>query len=404
MTVTVYTGVLATFVLAQAITPQCGTSGSGAGSGSTTPALPINTQSIVVDAGPANNYYNGAFTSVTLCVSGTSTCQTIADMLVDTGSSGIRVLASVLTLSLPQSSVGTGPLAECNQFLDSVTWGAVRTADVKLAGEQANAVPIQVIGGAGFETPPKNGCGSSTMPPEQTVADLGANGVLGIGSFRQDCGQACAVTGSSNPGLYYACPSSGCQTVAVPLTQQLQNPVWMFSSDNNGVVIQLPSVPLGGLPSVTGQLIFGIGTQPNNALGTAQAFTLDPNGNFATVFNGRSYSNSFIDSGSNGVYFLDSATTGLPDCKTNSGYYCPTTVQNLSGTQRGLNGTSGTVGFKVGNADQLLAIASDSVYAEVAGDSAGTFDWGLPFFFGRTVFTSIEGQSAPGATGIYVAY
>jgi hypothetical protein len=399
---TIYAGVLATFVLAQAVTPQCGTSGSGGAAGSS-PAVPVNMQSIVVDAGPANSYYNGAFTSVTLCVSSTSTCQTISGMLVDTGSSGIRVLASVLTLSLPQASVGTGPLAECNQFLDSVTWGAVRTADVKLAGEQATAVPIQVIGGAGFATPP-NGCGSTTLPPEQTVADLGANGILGIGSFRQDCGQACAITGSSNPGFYYACPSSGCQTVAVSLTQQLQNPVWMFSSDNNGVIIQLPSVPLGGQPILNGLLIFGIGTQSDNALGTAHVFTLDPNGNLPTVFNGRSYSNSFIDSGSNGLYFLDSATTGLPACKLNSGYYCPTTVQNLSGTQRGLNGTSGVVGFSVGNADQLLAIAADSVYSEVAGDSAGTFDWGLPFFFGRTVFTSIEGQSSPGGTGIYNAY
>jgi hypothetical protein len=163
-------------------------------------------------------------------------------------------------------------------------------------------------------------------------------------------------------------------------------------------------VPLGGQPNVTGQLIFGIGTQSNNALGTAHVFTLDSNGNLQTVFNGRSYTDSYIDSGSNGLYFLDSATTGLPSCKKYSGYYCPTTVQNLSGTQRGLNGTTGAVGFNVGNADQLLAIAIDSVYVEVAGDSAGTFDWGLPFFFGRTVFTSIEGQSAPGGTGIYVAY
>jgi hypothetical protein len=397
--VTVYTGVLATLILAQAVTPQCGSSGAGG----TTGVAVLNTQSLLVNAGPAGNYYNGAFTSVTLCVSGTSTCQTIDGMLVDTGSSGVRVLASVLTLSLPQVSVGAGPLAECNQFLDSVTWGAVRTADVKLAGEQANAVPIQVIGGPGFVTPP-NGCGGITMPPEQTVSDLGANGILGIGSFRQDCGQACAITGSSNAGLYYACPSTGCQIVAAPLAQQLQNPVWMFSSDNNGVAIQFPAVPLGGQVSVIGQLIFGIGTQADNALGSAQVYTLDSSGNLSTVYGGHPYSNSFIDSGSNGLYFLDSATTGLPLCKMNIDYYCPTAVQNLSATQRGVNGTSGTVNFSVGNADQLLAITADYVYAEVAGDQPQSFDWGLPFFFGRRVFSSIEGQSAPGATGIYIAY
>jgi hypothetical protein len=33
-----------------------------------------------------------------------------------------------------------------------------------------------------------------------------------------------------------------------------------------------------------------------------------------------------------------------------------------------------------------------------------SFDWGLPFFFGRTVFTAIEGMSTPGGTGPYFAF
>ena len=70
---------------------------------------------------------------------------------------------------------------------------------------------------------------------------LGANAILGIGLFRQDCGPACAFVGSSYPGLYYACPATGCQPAAVSLANQLQNPVALFSRDNNGVVIQLPA-------------------------------------------------------------------------------------------------------------------------------------------------------------------
>jgi hypothetical protein len=32
------------------------------------------------------------------------------------------------------------------------------------------------------------------------------------------------------------------------------------------------------------------------------------------------------------------------------------------------------------------------------------FDWGLPFFYGRSVFTAIEGQAAGSAVGPYYAY
>ena len=39
-------------------------------------------------------YVNGLFTSVTICVPGTSSCQTLDGVLVDSGSSGLRLLAS----------------------------------------------------------------------------------------------------------------------------------------------------------------------------------------------------------------------------------------------------------------------------------------------------------------------
>jgi hypothetical protein len=359
---------------------------------------------VAVNPGPANTYFNGPFTSVTVCAPGSTTaCQTIDGVLVDTGSVGLRILSSALTVQLPHQTAANGnTTAECFQFLDGFTWGPVATADIKLAGEQANAVPIEVIGTTGLPSIPA-ACAASGAS-ENTLADLGANGILGVGLYRQDCGSGCAFVGASNPGLYYSCSASACQTTTATLAQQVQNPVWLFPSDNNGVVIQLPAIVSGGQAASSGTMTFGIGTQANNALGSAKVFTIDLNGNFTTVFNGVSYPSSFIDSGSNAYYFLDSKTTGLALCPDTSDFYCPATTQNLSATHRGVNNTTASFNFNVANADPLLANLRLSVFGEIAGPNPGGFDWGLPFFFGRTIFTAIEGQSTPGGVGPYWAY
>jgi hypothetical protein len=394
--VTVHRLLLFAFLVAQEITPQCG--GAPAAS---TPGPANNVQAIVVNAGPTNDYFNGAFTSVTICVPGQTTgCQTIDGVLVDTGSSGLRVLSSVLTLSLPQQAGSNGPIVECAQFLDGFTWGPIQTADVKLAGEQASGVPIQVIGERAFPNIPASCSSSGTA--EDTLDALGANAILGVGLFKQDCGLACAFVGSSNPGFYFSCPASGCQPAAVPLVSQVQNPVALFPTDNNGVVIQLPAVAAGGAVSVAGFLIYGIGTQSNNALGPAKVLTVDAIGNITTVFGSRSYPASFIDSGSNGIYFLDSASTGLPLCPDTSDFYCPASTQSLSTTNIGGNGVSVPAVFNVGNADALNS--RFFAFSEISGPNPDGFDFGLGFFFGRSVFTAIEGQATPGGAGPYFAY
>ncbi len=163
-------------------------------------------------------------------------------------------------------------------------------------------------------------CSSRTIGPNEgvSVSALGANGILGVGLFQQDCGAVCTTTNGSIPPVYYDCPASGCNPTYVTLPQQVPNPVTKLSLDNNGVLIFLPSVPAGGVGTVNGSLIFGIGTQSNNALQSASVYTVPvspPNaGNITTTFNGVAYPSSFIDSGSNGIFFLDSATTGIPTC------------------------------------------------------------------------------------------
>src|SRR5262249_10569049 len=155
-----------------------------------------NVVSVVMNPGPSNTYVNGLFTSVTVCIPGQSQCQTIDGILVDTGSPGLRILSTALMLQLPRQTANGNTIVECFPFLDGFTWGAVATADVKLAGEVASAIPIQVIGESGLPQVPAS-C-SSNGASEDTLSDLGANGILGIDVFKQDCGSGCLFPGSSN--------------------------------------------------------------------------------------------------------------------------------------------------------------------------------------------------------------
>ena len=137
----------------------------------------------------------------------------------------------------------------------------------------------------------------------------GFNGILGVGLFAQDCGSGCA--NSANNGSYYACSGSSCTGTTVALASQVQNPVALLPQDNNGVIVQLPSVPLGGSPSVNGSLVLGIGTQSNNMPSGVTTYAADQSGEFTTMFNGTSL-HGFIDSGSNGLFFP--STSLLPNC------------------------------------------------------------------------------------------
>jgi hypothetical protein len=397
----------------------CG-GGGGSGGTTTTTVTPVNNvQPVIMDYGPTA-VVNGKvesvggndvlYTTVTICLPGTATCQSIDHVQVDTGSTGLRLLASQVTLTLPfTTDANNNALGNCIQYVASYQWGAMASVDIRMAGEVASSVPIQIVQPPNFPAPPAS-C-SAGFPGIQTVLDLGANGILGIGNYRQDCGSACASLSSNNPGLYYSCPSSGCTIAAVPVAAQLQNPVWVFPHDNNGLAIVLPQVGAGGAASLTGSMIFGIGTQSNNGLGAAQAQALDTFGNFTTTFSGVAYPQSYIDSGTPGYFFLDSATTQLPDCPSGdaAGFYCPNSSVNLSAINSGPNPNgspipvSTNVAFTISNG--LTLIDSTSVaFNNLGGPQPGSFAWGLAFFFGRTVFIGIEGQNSAAGVGPYWAY
>jgi hypothetical protein len=190
------------------------------------------------------------------------------------------------------------------------------------------------------------------------------------------------------------------------------NPVFNFPVDNNGTILTLPAVN-DVAATVTGTLTFGIGTESNNTIpSTATIFTLDQSDNFITnPAGGQSLTASFIDSGSNGYFFPQ--INNLPNiCSDNSSWYCPPTTTQFTATNvdPNNNSTSNTVTFSVDDFDTVTqANPTAAAFSNLAGpmpctSSPCSFDWGLPFFYNRSVFTAIDGTTTPNGNGPFWAY
>jgi hypothetical protein len=385
--------------------------GHGLGPGLTPPPVAANSTPIIVDGGPASvavGTVNAPFVTVTICLPGTATCQTIDHVLLDTGSIGLRIVASVLPASfnLPQSNAATGgtPLWECLPFLSAYSWGSVASADVKIANGTATSQSVQLIGVPAGTTVPADCVGTPARIPLNTVATLGANGILGVNAFQYDC-PACTDPANIFPAGYYSCPVGGsCANSAVSLGAQVQNPIFNFQTENNGVAIVFPTVAAVGQLTARGSLILGIDTQSNNQLGAAAVVKLDSLGYFTTIYNSVALPNSFIDSGSNYLYFNDSSLTL---CTTLTTRYCPASPQTLHATNQLSAGVLSDVTFNIDNAETLNNNnPTFNALPNIAGTNStpASFDWGLPFFYGRTVFVGFENRSASQSAGPFFAY
>jgi len=176
-----------------------------------------------------------------------------------------------------------------------------------------------------------------------------------------------------------------------------------FQRTTNGIVIQLPTVPIGGAVSVTG------------ALRLWHRHTDQQRTRF-----GQS-----VDRGCDGQHHdhlrrpvlrlelhLTPARTGSffwmrPDgpadvSRSTLNFYCPATVQTLSATNRGANGTTSAVNFNVGNADSarlsLLGIQRGM------RDPARAVSTGAGFFLRSNRLHGHRGSEHAGGQGPYFAY
>ena len=359
-------------------------------------------------------YPNQPCTSVTICQPGTSSCQTINNIILDTGSSGLRIFASVVKIATtPVTTAAGGRLTECMSYTGLASdWGPIAFADVKLGGESATQVPVQLIDST-YATPPPL-CTAAQTAPDLSPEQAGFNGILGVSMLVQDCGIAC--TTNAQVGIYYSCGSDG-SCIGTTSAVQLQNPVALLPTDNNGVVFRLNSVPATGAPNADGQMILGIGTRPNNTP-PASIVTLaaDTRGEISTTYPGGGIDlplRARFDSGSPDMVI---PAGSVPICAPNtraSGYLCPQEVVNAAATMYG-NATvaSAVVTFSIANASVVLeskAVASSGLasalsitpYSSTVDSPFTVIDWGLPFFFGRSIYFGFEDRTSTLGKGPY---
>jgi len=340
-------------------------------------------------------YVNKPCVSVTLCDASGNNCQAINDILLDTGDYGFRIFQDVLSslnpsllaalnLSAINGSDGN-PIYECIEYGDGATvWGPVVSADVKLGNEQASQVPIHLVGSSANS--PSTYCAGAPLLSSHSAANY--NGALGLGFRVQDCGSVCE---SGPTREYYTCTGGTCTESAVPLAKQVQNLVANLPTDNNGVIVELPSVPSIGALSAAGYVILGIGTEANNIPSGVTPYGGNANATFATTFADVPYE-GFLDTGSNGIFV---SYSGQPSAS--GGWYIPSCTLSLSATNTGAANAPnvGVVDFDIANAD-TLAGSGNYVFFNLGGPMplGGFFDWGLPFFLGRNVYIGIDGETS----------
>ncbi|VWC35822.1 DUF3443 family protein [Burkholderia metallica] len=369
-----------------------GNGGSGGSDGNSG-----NTAVITVNTGVAN-VINIPTISLKVCAPGTSNCQVVNNVLVDTASYGLRLVGSAVSGvlgSLPQVTSGGAPVAECGKFVSSYTWGSVRTVDLSIGSEQAGSLPVQIIGDLGTTNVPSSCTNGGTSA--NSASALGANGILGIGPAPVDCGTTCATSTSTNNN-YYACPNgdnASCTVALVPIAQQVANPVHRFA-DSNGVSVTMPSISNSGQASATGTLTFGL---PD--LSGKTVLTSTTTGDVSASFLGRNVT-AFFDTGSNAYFFNDSSQTV---CSKNTQFYCPAAATTYSATLSGQNGAAGAVSMPVTNADSLFANPSTFAFNDIAGPfgSSSWLDIGMPHFYGKTIYFGMD-KTASGGAQPFVAF
>ena len=345
--------------------------------------------------------FNMGFVDVTVCNTAKQ-CKTVADVLVDTGSSGLRLNRHALA-GLPLSAVTDvkgRPLSNWSSFGTGQLWGTMHWAQVRLGGvATTQAIPIQLYQGPSlFELLP---AGYEKVDERHQFLGLN-NGILGIAPYRHW------------PKRYFAFDAGDesafdAEWVAVEVdeSRQLANPIAYFPAPyDNGSVIKMPEADFGdGGHAALGWLGLGIGAATEALFPQGAriiSHELDAHGRFPATIGGRR-ADVLVDSGTN-TSALDLEHLEIPRCK-GLGTELNRVYDAAPMTPLSLTVSAGAVEVELQRPLYIGAAANIRKafdgYA-VLPMIAALPPWagapnvlGLPFFYGRTVATGLRGAVNP---------
>ncbi|MDQ5922225.1 MAG: hypothetical protein QG673_2284 [Pseudomonadota bacterium] len=308
--------------------------------------------------------------------------QVIDHVLLDTGSSGFKVLKSQLNSSLTFSSILQGnnpesPISSCVTYGSGYMFGSNNLAGLQIGGQRADNVPIQIINDGSQSSVPDN-C-SSNGRFANLLQTSGARGILGVNPMTFE-------SNSTLQNLIYVQTSSGFVNIVESSVQTLNvNPLSLLMQNNNGLIISYPKVSKNSTISIYGTMVMGLNTTSNNVIpSTIQSVRGNPNTNlgyFDVNENGWPVSGIF-DSGTD---TLALGGYNIPVCNDSS--FCPsspvtfsTIVSNYDG------GESSYIMQTVSSVQGLGGYAVLPYWGTRLLPSSGLAVYGLPFFYGRNVY------------------
>ncbi len=369
---------------------------------SSQPTSAVNVVPLSVDSGYNGAAFNRPFITLTVCQPGTTTCQTIDHIIVDTGSTGLRINQSALNLSLPSIEYNSLSLYQCMQYGGGYGFGPAVTANVKIGGESAYNIPMQIfIDNEEEQSLVPTSCTSGTSFADFNA--MGAHGIIGVNPY-------------SNPdntytaGGVYTCTSDlDCTEVSNPdaiPTKLNINPVAAFSQDNNGLILSLPNISTPTNGPVVGTITFGLDTESNNTVSSTVTTVLgDPTATWPVGFFRSTTENietrAIFDSG---TPTLDFYSATMAKCTESAwvAFYCPepspqawaSTINNYSG------GAQTAISNSIVNYELIYPTGQGPSIVPYIGEIANPLDditiYGLPYFFGKSIYLGLKGDSESG--------
>lgn len=369
-----------------------------------------NVAEIVIDKGPdslpeSRATTNILYTTIRVCSPGSITnCLSIDHVLLDTGSTGLRIINSnaIDALRLPRMLYNESLVNECTSFPRGYVWGSINYADVYWAHEIAPKITLQII--ANTTAPVPSSCLDFSPPnPIHTVSELRANAIMGIGNMVYDKESDVLGIESSGAG-YYSCSNNSCSHINIPDTSQVSNIIAQFKDKTvtNGYLIQLPEVLESYTDILKGQIVFGLNTKSNNQISTqAKIFRAMPLGYITTIY-ANQVKFGLFDSGTNSIKVTSNTDPVIPVIH---GELFPSTPIMLTAQLADFAFAEpfynlSDVNFMLISNQQVKPVLP---YVGTYGGFS-EFLWGIPFFIGKNVYFGINKATVNNESTPFVGY